>query len=107
MEINANDNNFKQEVLASDLPVLVDFGAEWCGPCSMIGPIVDAIAKEYAGKIKVCKLNVDEAPETALNYGVMSIPTLAVFKKGEVVRKVVGALSKAELEAVINPHLIG
>jgi len=105
MAANINDNNFKDEVLDADLPVLVDFWAQWCGPCRMVGPIVEAIAKEYKGKLKVCKLNVDEAPETAATYGIMSIPTLAIFKKGKVVDKIVGALPKAELEAAIKPHI--
>ena len=105
MAANINGNNFKREVLDADLPVLVDFWAEWCGPCRMVAPIIETIAKEYKGKLKVCKLNVDEAPETASSYGIMSIPTLAIFKKGKVVDKIVGALPKAELEAAIKPHI--
>ena len=105
MTVNINDNNFKREVLDADLPVLVDFWAEWCSPCRMVGPIVEAIAKEYQGKLKVCKLNVDQASETASSYGIMSIPTLAIFKKGKVVDKIVGALPKAELEAAIKPYI--
>ena len=105
MGINANDKNFKKEVLESNLPVLVDFWAQWCGPCLMVGPIVEEIAKEYKDKLKVCKLNVDEAPETASNYSIMSIPTLAIFKNGKVVNKVVGALPRAELEAAIKSYI--
>ena len=105
MEISANDKNFKQEVLESDLPVLVDFWAQWCGPCLMVAPIVEQIAKKYKDKLKVCKLNVDEAPETASSYDIMSIPTLMIFKKGKVADKIVGALPKAELEAAIKPHI--
>ena len=105
MEIKANDKNFKQEVLESDLPVLVDFWAQWCGPCLMVAPIVEQIAKKYKDKLKVCKLNVDEAPETASSYDIMSIPTLMIFKKGKVADKIVGALPKAELEAAIKPHI--
>ena len=105
MTTNINDDNFKREVLDADLPVLVDFWAEWCSPCRMVGPIVEAIAKEYRGKLKVCKLNVDQGLETASSYGIMSIPTLAIFKKGKVMDKIVGALPKAELEAAIKPHI--
>ena len=105
MGIEINDSNFKQEVLEEDLPVLVDFWAEWCMPCRMVAPTVEKIAKEYKGKLKVCKLNVDEAQETASNYGIMSIPTLAIFKNGEVVDKVIGVVSKSELEAAIKPHI--
>ncbi len=105
METNINDNNFKQEVLEEDLPVLVDFWAEWCGPCRMVAPVVEQIAKEYKGKLKVCKLNVDEAPKTASSYGIMSIPTLAIFKNGKVVDKILGALPKADLETTIKKHI--
>jgi len=105
MGININDNNFKQEVLEESLPVLVDFWAEWCGSCRMVAPVVEQIAKEYKGKLKVCKLNVDEAPKTASSYDVMSIPTLVIFKKGKVVDKIVGALPKKELESAIKPHI--
>ncbi|MBU1853693.1 MAG: thioredoxin [Candidatus Omnitrophica bacterium] len=105
MEIGVNDENFKKEVLESKLPVLVDFWAEWCMPCRMVAPVVEEIAKEYQGKLKVCKLNVDEARNTASDYGIMSIPTIAIFKNGKVINKVVGALPKAELEKAIKPHL--
>ena len=105
MEINVNDVNFEQEVLESDIPVLVDFWAEWCMPCKMVAPAVEAIAKEYEGRLKVCKLNVDEGPQTSATYGVMSIPTLALFKNGEIVDKVIGALPKSELETAIKPYI--
>jgi len=82
MATNVTDANFEQEVLKSDIPVLVDFWAEWCMPCKMVAPAVEAIAKEYEGRVKVCKLNVDEGPETSATYGVMSIPTLALLKNG-------------------------
>jgi len=105
MEIRVNDENFKQEVLESDIPTLVDFWADWCMPCRMVAPVVEEIAREYQGKLKVCKLNVDEARNTASNYGIMSIPTLAIFKNGKVADKIVGALPKTELEKAIKPYL--
>lgn len=105
MEVNVNDKNFKQEVLESKLPCLVDFWAEWCGPCRTVATAVEEIAKEYKEKLKVCKLNVDEAPKTTSSYGIMSIPTLAIFKKGKVADKVVGALPKSDLEATIKKHI--
>ena len=100
------DSNFKNEVLESDLPVLVDFWANWCGPCKMIAPIVEELAGEFKGKIKVGKLDVDTNPQTATYYGVMSIPTLMFFKKGRVVSQVQGALTKAELKQRIEESLL-
>ena len=105
MEVKVNDANFKQEVLESDIPVLVDFWAQWCMPCHMVAPAVKEIAKEYQGKLKVCKLNVDEGRNTASSHGIMSIPTLVIFKNGEVVDKILGAVPKTELEAAIKPHI--
>jgi len=105
MEITVNDANFKQEVLDSDVPVLVDFWATWCGPCKMIAPTVSEIAKEYKGKLKVCKVNVDEASRTASDYGIMSIPTLSIFKQGKVMEQVVGAVDKSLLEKKIKPYI--
>lgn len=105
MEVRVNDENFKKEVLESDVPALVDFWAEWCMPCHMIAPAVEEISKEYQGKLKVCKLNVDEASNTASKYNIMGIPTLLIFKKGKVADKIVGALPKTELEKVIKAHL--
>ena len=105
MEINVNDNNFKQEVLEEGLPVLVDFWAVWCGPCLNLAPVIEEIAEEYKGKLKVCKLNVDDAPKAASSYEIMSIPTLVIFKNGKVVDRIVGALPKAELEIAIKPHI--
>ena len=105
MEVKLTDANFKQEVLESDVCVLVDFWADWCMPCRMVAPTVETIAKEYKGKLKVCKLNVDEASKTASNYGIMSIPTLAIFKNGKVIDKVIGVVSKSELEAAVKPHI--
>lgn len=102
-DVTAQD--FDKEVLQSDIPVLVDFWAEWCGPCRMIAPAVDAIAGEYAGKLKVLKLNIDKEASVAGKYGVMSIPTLIVFKKGQVAEQIVGALPKQKIEEKITPHL--
>lgn len=105
MEINTNDKNFKQEVLQSDLPVLVDFWAEWCAPCRMVAPAVAEIAEEYKEKLKVCKLDVDEARNTASRYGIMSIPTLAIFKSGKVAEKIIGVTPKGELEKKIKLYI--
>ena len=105
MEIKVDDTNFKQEVLESDVPVLVDFWAVWCAPCLMIAPAVEEIAKEYDGKLKVCKLNVDEAPKTSSEYGIMSIPTLAIFKDGVLADKVIGVVPKTELVSKVELYI--
>ena len=102
MAIHFTDENFNKEVLASNIPVVVDFYADWCGPCKMLAPVIEALAGELEGKVKIGKLNVDDAPETARQYGIMSIPTLLYIKNGEVVNKTVGVVSKAEIEQVIN-----
>lgn len=107
MEVTVNDSSFKQEVLESDIPVLVDFWAPWCAPCHMVAPVIEEIAREYQGKIKVCKVNVDEASRTAANYGIMSIPTLSIFKSGQVMEQIVGAGSKSALEEKIKPYIVG
>ncbi|MFH2137998.1 MAG: thioredoxin [Candidatus Omnitrophota bacterium] len=105
MALEINAVNFEQEVIKSDLPVLVDFWAAWCGPCRMVGPVIEELAKEYEGKLKVCKVNVDEASEVASKFGVMSIPTLIVFNKGEVAAQTVGAMSKEKLIGFVTPYL--
>ncbi len=99
------DANFKDEVLNSELPVLVDFYADWCGPCKMIAPVVAELADEYEGKFNIGKLNVDQNGATAQAYRVMSIPTLLIFKNGEVVDKVVGAVAKNTLSQKLDMHL--
>jgi thioredoxin 1 len=103
--IHLTDENFEAEVLQSKLPVLVDFWAEWCGPCKMIAPILDAVAEEYAGKLKVTKLNVDNSDEMPAKYGVRGIPTLLILRDGEVVATKVGALTKTQLTALIDEHI--
>lgn len=105
MEIQISDANFEAEVLKSELPVLVDFWAVWCGPCSMVAPVVEEIAKEYMGKLKVCKLNVDEGIKIASKYSIMSIPTLGIFKDGKLVDQVIGAVPKSHLEEKLKPHI--
>ncbi len=99
MEQKFTDDNFEQEVLKSDLPVLVDFYADWCGPCKMLGPIVEGIAKEYEGKWKVGKCNVDDATKTAAKYGIQSIPSLLYFKDGRVVNMSMGFQAKDAIKA--------
>jgi len=103
--IHLTDGNFKKEVLESDLPALVDFWAPWCGPCRIITPIIDELAKEYRNKLRICKLNVDENPRIATQYAVMSIPTLIFFKNGKVIEQVVRVLNKVELKRKIEENL--
>ena len=100
--IMLNEDNFRQEILKSEMPVLVDFWAAWCGPCKMVGPIVEELANDYVGKAKVCKLNVDDCGRIAQSYGVMSIPTLILFKDGQEANRIVGFRPKAELAKMLE-----
>lgn len=99
------DETFEQEVLQSPLPVLVDYWADWCGPCKMISPILDEVAKEYSGRLKVCKLNIDENQQIPPKYGIRGIPTLMIFKNGNVEATKVGALSKSQLTAFVDSNI--
>lgn len=103
--IELTDANFQQEVVDSDKPVLVDFWAVWCGPCKAIAPVVEDIAREYDGKIKVGKVDVDNNPEVSMQYGIRSIPTLMIFKNGKVVEQIVGAHPKHKLLERVTPHI--
>src|ERR1700750_3031327 len=103
--VEFSGSTFAQDVLSSDVPVLVDFWAEWCGPCRMMGPTVDQVATEYAGKIKVGKLDVDSNQGTAMRYGIRGIPTLLLFKGGKIVDQKVGAIGKPEFQRMLEAHL--
>ncbi len=103
--IEGNDLNFDQEVLSSDVPVIVDFWAPWCGPCKMVAPVIDEIAREYMGKLKVVKINTDENQEVASRYGIRSIPTLGIFSNGKVVDGIIGAVPKYLIENKIKPYI--
>ena len=103
--VSVTDDNFEQEVLKSGSPVLVDYWAEWCGPCKMIAPVLEEIAQEYGGRLKVAKLNVDDNPATPPKYGIRGIPTLMLFKNGGVEATKVGAVSKSQLSAFLDGHL--
>ena len=105
LAIEVNDQNFEQEVLKSDIPVLVDFWAPWCGPCRMVAPVVEELATELAGKAKIVKLNTDEASGIAGRYNIMSIPTLMIFKGGQRVDQIIGAQPKKDILAKLQPHL--
>ena len=103
--VTVTDITFQKEVLEADQPTIVDFWATWCGPCQMIGPIFEELSKEYAGKVKFAKVNVDENPKTPANYGVRGIPTLIVFKGGQVADQIVGAVPKNQLDSLIKKTL--
>jgi thioredoxin 1 len=105
IEITVDDGNFKTEVLESGLPVLVDFFATWCGPCRTIAPMVEEIAKEHQGKLKVCKVDIDGAPESTSRCGVLSVPTLVLFKGREEIERLVGAVPRASIEKIIAPYV--
>ncbi len=105
-EIELSETNFREEVVQSELPVVVDFWAPWCAPCLTVTAAVEEIAREYVGKLKVVTLNVDEAQSIAIKYGVMNLPTLAIFKNGKIVERIVGALPKAQLEVKIKAHIV-
>ena len=104
-EVIVNDSNFEQEVLKHNGPVMVDFWATWCGPCRMLGPVVEELAREYEGKVKVCKLNTDEGPDTSTKYRITSIPTIIFFKNGKVAAQTVGLQSKAALQEKLDALL--
>jgi thioredoxin 1 len=105
MELTLNKGSFNKEVLESPIPAVVDFWAPWCGPCKIMGPIIEEVAKEYEGKVKVGKVNVDDNQELAQQYGIMSIPTIKIFKQGKVAGEIVGAVPKAALTANIDLQL--
>jgi len=104
--IEINDSNFESEVANSDVPVLIDFWAPWCGPCKAIAPMVEEISSSYEGRIKVGKLNVDENQSTTMKFGIRSIPTLIMFKGGEAVDQIIGAVPKGEIERVVEKSLV-
>ncbi|BAT71413.1 thioredoxin [Thermosulfidibacter takaii ABI70S6] len=103
--ITLTEENFDKEVLQSDVPVLVDFWATWCAPCRMIAPVIDAIAEEYEGRLKVGKVNVDENSQLAIRYGIRAIPTLILFKEGKVVEQLVGVQPKDTIKSIIERHI--
>lgn len=100
--LHVTDADFAQQILKSDIPALVDFWAPWCGPCKAIGPMINELAGEYAGKVKIVKMNVDENPETPGKYGIRAIPTLIFFKNGEVADQITGAVGKTQLMAMLD-----
>ena len=103
--IELTDATFDEKVLKADVPVLVDFWAVWCGPCKMVAPVVEEVGNEYEGKLKVAKMDIDQNRQVAMQYGIRSIPTLLLFKNGDVVEQIVGAVPKAQLVEKVTPHL--
>ena len=103
--VHVTESSFEAEVLKADLPVLADFWADWCAPCRMLAPVVDDLAREYAGRLKVAKVDVDENPRLAVDYGIMSIPTLALFKKGKLVDRFIGYMPDAQLKQKLETAL--
>ena len=103
--LNITDDNFETEVLKSEIPVLIDFWAEWCGPCKVLGPVIDDVAPDFDGKVKFTKINIDETPATAPKYGIRGIPTIMIFKSGELTATSVGVLTKSELTNFLNENL--
>ncbi len=104
--LHLNEENFDQEVINSEIPVLVDFWAEWCGPCRMVGPVIDSLADQYQGKVKIAKLNVDESRDIAVKYNIQSIPTMMIFVKGQVVDGLTGAHSEQNIKNKLDKHLV-
>ncbi|MBG0776468.1 MAG: thioredoxin [Desulfovibrionaceae bacterium] len=102
MAIQVTDSNFEEEVLKSETPVLVDFWAPWCGPCRAMGPVIDELATEYTGQVKIAKMNVDENPATPGKYGIRAIPTLILYKGGDVLEQITGAVSKSSIKEMIT-----
>lgn len=103
--LHVSDADFEKEIIQAGIPAMVDFWAEWCGPCKMVGPTVEALAKEYAGKIKIAKMDVDQNRETPAKFGIRSIPTLIMFKEGKVAQTLIGALPKADIEEALKKLL--